>query len=381
MNITKDIVSEMYYDKKLSMRDIAKELGITRGQVETLMEKWGIERRSNSDAQKVIGERVTEERADETVSKIRRYSIASNVQTKFAPTFRKNILVPYPVEKGTKDAYVTVVLSDLHIGDGNHLPECFWSTVDNTVKVLQYIKGVYKIKGVIFVLNGDIVNGNNIYKFQEFRNLIQRGHWQVFLAEVILKEVIDRINKVAEIKQTFFVRGTHENLDANPILYLKRVMPGFASYLSHGGLVNIAGDLGEYNVIFSHGSGYSVINPISVKFFDDMIRTINSYKNKGIQTDRVCSSHSHWLSTGLILEDIYWDVTGGFQKWEYTMAQRPCGAIIYLYNNGECVSIPVRPNPEVEQAEKSDNGLEYRNLGYYSTWLLKHLKTIEKVDT
>ena len=166
----------------------------------------------------------------------------------------------------------------------------------------------------------------------------------------------------------------------NETLFLKRCIPcDNTKYLSNGGVVNIAGKLGEYNILFTHGFGYSAANPVPTRLLSDVATMISEYKNKGIQIDRACSGHTHWLSSGLMIGNLYWDCCGGYQKWELSLSQRPCGMIIYIYNNGECISIPVRPNADVEEREKFTSGLEYKNMRYYSKWLLKHLEEIEGV--
>jgi hypothetical protein len=295
------------------------------------------------------------------------------------PVIRRNLLIPVPLSN-SRDAVLTIVISDLHIGDANHLPETYWSTISNVCEVLKNIKSFYNIKTLYLVLNGDIVAGRDVYKSQELRNIIQRGHWQVFLAEMIIKDTLEKLSTIRDIDKIIFIRGTHESLANNFVLYLKRLMKNKTLYLSHGGIFNIADPIGNYYVLFSHGYGWSDAFPVSSPMMKDVLKVMNTYRERGTPIERICSSHSHWLSSGFIVEDVYWDTTGGFQKWEYTLSQRPAGAIVYLYNNGECVSIPVRPDPDIEANEKSDVGLEYKNLIYYGNYLLKHLRELEKIE-
>jgi hypothetical protein len=81
-----------------------------------------------------------------------------------------------------KDATLTVVLSDLHIGHTDFLPESFYSSVKTLDNILTKLVDVYNITNVSIVLNGDIVSGRDVYRFQELDNLVTRGHWQVFLS-------------------------------------------------------------------------------------------------------------------------------------------------------------------------------------------------------
>ena len=376
--LTKELLYEMYHNKKMSIRKIAKEVGATKGQIEHLMETLDVPRRTVAEAKKVTDEVVQEEKVVEAIEKVTELAKRCTVKTKFMPTIRKNILVPFTLNDKNKDATLTLVISDLHLGDGSHLPESYWSTVDNVKVMIEEIKKMYDVKEINLVLNGDIVTGRDVYRYQYLRNIVQRGHWQVFLAEIILKETLDRLG--VKLNTAYLVKGTHDGYDFNETLMLKRAIPCvIAKYLSNGGVVNIAGKLGEYNVLFTHGFGYNASNPVPTRLLNDVSNIISDFKNRGIQVDRACSGHTHWLSSGLIIGNLYWDCCGGFQKWELSLSQRPCGMIIYLYNDGECVSIPVRPNSDVEDKEKFSTGLEYNNMKYYSKYLLEHLEKIEEV--
>lgn len=378
--IDKVTLEKLYFSDKLSIRQIGKQLGLTKGQVDHLFDSYNITTRSYDEAREVIEEKRTEEKHNHAIAIIQeRTSKGPIPRQKFHPIIRSNIVIPFPLTSN-RDATVTVVLSDLHLGDANHLSDTYWSTIANTVEVLKNISGLYKIKRLYMVLNGDIVSGRDVFRSQELRNLIQRGHWQVFLGEIILKDTIKKFKEIKDIDEIVFVRGTHETLASNFILFIKRTMIEKTKYLSHGGVFNIAGDIGVYNILFTHGYGYSDVFPFSTGMMRDVFKTVNDYKNNGIQIDRICTGHTHWLSSGLVVEDFYWDVTGGFQKWEYTLSQRPAGAIIYLFNNNEGVCIPVRPDPRVENTEQHDVGLEYKNLVYYGSYLLKHLKEIEEIN-
>ena len=376
--ITKELLEKLYTKDEMSIREIAKELGITRGQVETLMENYKIEPRSYSEAWKIKSRKLREEKYKGSIENLsEKLEGTKEINKDIDPILRKNLLIPIPIND-YREASVSIVLSDLHLGDANHLPETYWSTISNIIEVLKNIRSLYSVKHVYLVLNGDIVSGIDVYRSQELRNLIQRGHWQVFLAEMVIKDTLEKIGTIDKI---IFVKGTHEALANNFVLFLKRMIgENSTEYLSHGSVFNIAGSLGTYNVLFTHGHGWSDVFPVSTQMIRDILKVLNTYRSKGLQVDRVCSSHSHWISSGFIYEDIYFDTTGGFQKWEYTLSQRPSGAIVYLYNNGECVSIPVRPDPLIEMKEKSDTGLEYKNLVYYGKYLLKHLKEIEKIN-
>lgn len=378
--VNKELLEQLYWKDNLSIRKIGKKLGMTRGQIEHLFDSFNIETRDSSEAQQILSKERKEEKSQLALENLTvKINKAILPRTEFNPIIRKNMMIPIPLHGGDRRATVTIVLSDLHLGDANHLPETYWSTIYNIQEVLRNIKSFYNVTHLLVVLNGDVVAGRDVFRFQELKNLIQRGHWQVFLAEIIIKDTLMKLAEEKEVDCIAFLRGTHESLSSNFILYLKRLMNGKTKYLSHGGVLNIAADLGEYDVLFTHGYGYADVFPVSSNLMRDVSKMVGVYKNRGVSIERVCSGHSHWMSSGLIVDDMYWEVTGGFQKWEYTLSQRPAGAIVYLYNNGECVALPVRPDMDVELREKQDPGLEYKNLVYYGNFLLKHLREIEEV--
>jgi len=262
-------IRRMYEDEGMSIREIARELEMTKGQIEYLMDKHGINRRTLREAMLLSATKARKEKAEEAKVILEESLKQLHIKRKkYNPIKRKNLLVPLP-DKEDQNCTLTVVISDIHVGDANHLPDTYWSTIENLKEVLKFIKGKYKIKNIYFVLNGDIVSGRNVYKYQELNNLLQRGHWQVFMAEYVVKKTIKEIEKTIgkEIDRIYLVRGTHENLANNFILYLKRMFGDKTWYLSHGGVVNIAGSLGEYNVFFTHGYGNSRTCPVPSKTF------------------------------------------------------------------------------------------------------------------
>jgi hypothetical protein len=381
-SISKDELEDLYWTKRKSIREISTFLKLTKGQVEHLLEKYNIPRRTVAEAAYIKSELLKEERIEDAKSILEdTLNKMSIKQREIKKIKRSHILVPIRLNDN-KDCTITLVLSDFHIGDANHLPDTFWSTIKNAQEVIKYIKKNYIIKGLYIELNGDLVAGRNVYKFQELRNLLSRGHWQVFLCEYILKKVFEDIEETAgrKIDRIYMIRGTHENLDNNFILYLKRLLGSKARYLSHEGVVNIADPIGEYNVLFTHGLSYSDSCPVPPKLQRDCLDSVAKYRSMNINVERICTSHTHWLCTSLLFNDIAWDVTGGFQKWEYTLSNRPSGGILYLYNNNEVSAIPIRPDPEIEDMEDHEVGLEYKNLVYYGNFLLKHLKEIEGIN-
>lgn len=174
--LTKEDLEELYSYDGLSMREIAGETGKTRGQIEHLMEKYDIPRRTASQAQRIRAQRVKRDKIEE--AKVILEDTMRQLHTKkrtIKPVHRSNILVPLSKSKNN-DCALTLVLSDLHIGDANHLPDTYWSTIKNVLEIIKSIKKNYKVRSINLVLNGDMVSGREVYKLQELRNILQRGH-------------------------------------------------------------------------------------------------------------------------------------------------------------------------------------------------------------
>ena len=366
--------------QKMSMMQIAEEFGGTKSQVERLMKLYHIPVRSHSEAKRNCDRQEFEDRKVDEVEQLKSKISMFTPKVEFVPVTKKNMLIPVPLDNKARDATLTLVISDLHIGDSNHLPETYWSTVSNVLEVIKNIQGFYKIKKFNLVLNGDITNGIEVYRNQEFNNLVQRPHWQVFATEMIIKDTMRKLSELVNTNEIVLVRGTHDNMANNLVMYLKRLLPGRVVYLSQGGIYNLGDDGVPYNILFMHGYGWSNSNPITSKMFIDVNAIMEMNRARGVFIERVCTSHTHWLSSGLIMGSLYWDTTGGFQKWDGTINQRPCGFILYLYSDGEAVSIPIRPDLNVEMKEKADPGLNYRNYSYYGNILLKHLKDVEGIE-
>ena len=369
MKLTKELLEILYVKGRLSARHIARMFGLHHSTVLDKLYRYGIEVRSDQ-RQPVEG--------DGEYASVRLESDEvpfSNVEA----TPRSSVLVPLPIA-GSREASLTLVISDLHIGDANHLPETYWSCIANAELVIRHIASSYDVKNLSIVLNGDIVAGQNVFHEQELRNLLARGHWQVFVAEYIVRSTIQRLSKVIPVSSIYYVKGNHEGLANNFVLYLKRSIGSKGKYLSHGGLVNIADPIVTYLVYFTHGYGRSSYSPVSPRLLRDCMELLEKYRARNVFVDRICVGHSHWLTTNLYLGGKLWDVTGGFQKWELSVSNRPCGLILYMFNSNDVSAIPIRPDPRVESSELSDPGLEYKNLEYYGRILLKHLAEVEEVD-
>ena len=137
-------------------------------------------------------------------------------------------------------------------------------------------------------------------------------------------------------------------------------------YVGKAKVINIADPIGHYNVMFTHGTGSNAYFPVSYKTIRDFWKARNQYKFRDIEIEEFSIGHTHWLQPRMHLEGLKISVTGGFQRWEYSIAQRPSGVLLYVYVNGETSVTGIRPDQAVEASETQDEALEYKNMAYYS---------------
>ena len=115
--------------QKMSMMQIAEEFGGTKSQVERLMKLYHIPVRSHSEAKRNCDRQEFEDRKVDEVEQLKSKISMFTPKVEFVPVTKKNMLIPVPLDNKARDATLTLVISDLHIGDSNHLPETYWSTV------------------------------------------------------------------------------------------------------------------------------------------------------------------------------------------------------------------------------------------------------------
>jgi hypothetical protein len=306
--------------------------------------------------------------------------IITKLEDQFGPIERStavsdNVAMKIPVYHDfTKksDACLTLVFSDLHLGDSDHLNKTYWSTINNLKMILARLRQLFNIKVFRGVANGDIVSGRGIYKGQEYRNLVDRGHWQVTLAYEVINETIEEINEIIPIDRFYLIRGTHEPLEENYIMYLKKFLSN-AYYLGHSKVINIAYPISSYNVLFTHGMGSSQYHAVSNQMILDAIVAVNQYKREKIDVQRIVVGHTHQLEIGHQSMGLTFDISGGFQRWEKTVAQRDPGMILYLFTEGTLSIIPIVPDPNIVMQETESGDLEFNNMLYYATMLKKSL--------
>jgi len=378
-DLTKQELRKLYWKNGQSLDDIALEYGCNKETIRRRMVKWKIPRREASQVRRNV--KVDNEFLDLNRELIEDLKSLKPVKYKFKD--KENLMVPLPLKyfkDGKKrEARLTVVISDLHLGDTDHLPETYWSAINNLIEILKVLNKRLKIPHINLILNGDMVCGRNVFRFQEFRTLVPRSHWQLGVIEMVIRDTIDKIGEVLPTKDVIVLKGTHEQQGENYSMYLKKALDS-AKYGGHFYIHNLGEDIGNYNLLVTHGYGSSEYFPIGYSLVRDLWKAINQYKIRQIPVERVCIGHYHWLSVDSNFESFTLDCTGGFQRWEKTVSQRPSGLLLYLFYDGEISVIPVKPNQEIFSKELNDPALEYKNLAYYGKLLLKHLEKVEKIN-
>jgi len=366
---SKEELERLYLKVGMSQRQIARLLGVHHDTVGKWFKEYGIQISKES------------KRNDESFQEAK-IDFGNVDLSKYKQVPSYVVVVPEPVKIKSRDITLTLCISDTHLGHSDFLPKTFYSTVKTLGEALKYVAPKYNIHSFRVVLNGDIVSGREVYPTQYIDNVLQRGNWQVYLAEIVFKELFDELEQIVPIDEIYLIRGTHESSSAeNYQLYLKKafVADGYnVRYASKGLVLDIAKPVGHYNILFTHGFGSTDYAPISPVCQRDLIKVVADYKIDGVPIERCCVGHSHWLTSEFEISEIPVEISGGFQRWSKTQAQRPCGCILYLYVDKTCIPVKIRPDPNVENEERRSPNLEYENIRFYGAKLLEHYKKIEE---
>jgi len=294
---------------------------------------------------------------------------------KYESMDRQHISLSLPlkwfVEREKVPISLCLATSDWHLGDSNHLHRTFWSAMANLVEIIKFLSSSFIIERCVFVLNGDIVSGKFVFPGQMFRNLVQRGHWQVSLAEEVLVEVLEKIEAVCDVDLIHILYGTHESSSGqgeNYGIYLHQALNRDALYHGKSAVINIAEPIGDYNVFFTHGRGSSDYSPVS----PSMTRELwHRFAQTEVPLERASVAHTHNLTSSLYKEGVLIDVNGGFQKYEPKLTKRQCGMLLYAFTMGEVSVMEIRPDSMIEREEPGDSVLEWKNYQYYADKLLR----------
>ncbi len=290
------------------------------------------------------------------------------------------------VREGKKqDCVLTIVLSDTHFGHSDFLRETFYSACDNMKNTIELLQDTcINVMKCNIVLNGDIVSGKDVYKLQALDNLVTRGHWQVLLAETMLRDLLSRVEDLGiHISDIYAVRGGHDEVSENYLMYLKEILKQRYNthYNSKMLVLDVGTPIGNYNVLFTHGRSMSETSPVPPVVVRDVYKLAQSYKLMGIPVERVCTGHTHNLVTDYRLEGMTFDVLGGFQRWHLSLSQRKAGFFAYLYTvEGECVPIEFQADTVIEEKEKLSPTLEFENLKFYGEKLMASYLNDEKAS-
>jgi len=149
----------------------------------------------------------------------------------------------------------------------------------------------FNIKNFNIVLNGDMVSGREVYRYQYLRNIIQRGHWQVELAAHLTRELVNKVGRTIPVNKIFVIKGNHENRAENYPIYLTHYLPN-VWYAGHNKVLNIAYPIGNYNVLFTHGFGGNSYYPVSLSLVRDCWKAMAQYRLKNIQIEEIACGHS-----------------------------------------------------------------------------------------
>lgn len=387
-DIPVETLKKLYVDECKSSREIAKILNVSKETVLKWLDKSGIPRRSTSEAAMIANSRLSgfvtvTDNVQSDLSDVIGFLEEKVEPVRYTYTPTDVITVPLGIDAldGSKsDSVVTVSISDLHLSHEGHLPDTYWSTIENLCKVLSTLSRVGEIKRLNIVWNGDIMSGTNVYKTQHLQNIVQRGHFQVFLAERVLRKTNEKISGIVPVYKNYLIHGNHECQEQNYTLYLRKAMGKNTIYSSRSLILDIGAPIGHCNTLFTHGAGSSAYFPVSYEMVREIWKVISENRNAGIPIEHVSLGHTHWLTSAIDFGGFYVHVNGGFQRWEYTISQRPAGVIVFVYSKNGCTAIPVRPSSSVEYSERSDPSLEYKNMRYYAELLEEHLRLYEIPD-
>lgn len=372
--LSKKFLHKKYIEKKCSAQEIADSVDLSKTTILRYLKKFNIPVRSSSEATKAFYNRhhklPAKEKIDEDLhafNTLEKYVVEHDLLTKYKPKPNHANWLRIPLDflnSNIQEATLCLSVSDTHFGHQTFLPDTFHSTIDSLIEMLRILTQIYDVKRMIFLTNGDIVSGKDVYRYHMLDNIVSRPHWQVLLAYQVLQEMVDRIEQYVKINEMYHIRGTHEE-NENWTMFLKEKLGGV--YLSRHGVIDIGRPVRNYNVLFTHGRGRSDYYPVSYGEVREYWKLMNQYKYKGIQIEEVSKGHSHWLNEHIELEGVTVSVNGGFQRWERSINQRPSGFILYMCLPTGCTCMAVRPRSDIESEEKTNiRNLEFKNMEYYA---------------
>ena len=279
---------------------------------------------------------------------------------------------------------LTIVLSDLHLGDKNVMINTYKSTISNLLNKIALLSTEGPFDTITVILNGDAVSGRNIFRGQEAQNIFNKGNMQILYASAYLYQLNEQLEQYANV-EWFIIKGNHDQYSGDNYAWLLadklRALGLDAFYAGHEFITNLGNTEKQHWALIEHGYGGGSYYPLSYEFIRQstkkVIETNMRQWEQGLgPIERVIVGHTHWLNTNF-QQDLRWafDVSGGFQKnnrVELGMNQRPPGVLLYAFDsNKEGLSIydwkgglrlfEIPPDGEVLYNEIHDPALTLNN--------------------
>jgi predicted DNA-binding protein YlxM (UPF0122 family) len=143
---SKEELYRLYWKQGLSCEEIAEKYNVHKEAVRQWMVKHKIPRRTYSEAMLVKNSSTPASNSVEPYDTLKAVidDLKDVPPVRYDPEPREDIYVPLPLKSlefsKKLEATLTLVLSDLHLGHENHLPETYWSTISNLLRILKALK-------------------------------------------------------------------------------------------------------------------------------------------------------------------------------------------------------------------------------------------------
>jgi len=258
----------------------------------------------------------------------------------------------------------TLVVSDLHFGDGAQLYATLRECMDRAIDRIK----AFEPDETEVVLNGDAVAGRGIYRSQEMQNALQFGAEQAWWCAWEIRQWQEALRA----SRWVMVRGNHdgsnkENL-ASQLVMMLQIMGIPSVYQARSYVGNFAADERDDSWYEAqHGFGASSYYANSYESIRECWRRfIEHAVTSGINVSRFLRGHTHWLNVGQTVGlGVAIDTTGGWHRQErdkLASDTRNTGLLIYLHD-GEALDIVTVEADRMLLLSDTDNpGLHYETL-------------------
>jgi predicted phosphodiesterase len=282
-------------------------------------------------------------------------------------------------EEKEKEKVVAIAIGDTHIGDEGFIYPLWLRT---TKEIVRKIKEEQPTKIIILGL-GDYVTGNDIYRNQQYNNLLGKMPWQVSAFVEIMIEFLEDIRFVSTAPIDIKMVSGHHDIGAggNMAIAIQKEMRAWNKELNmkikYKGAQMVA-DIGAGKKAFCfHGRGHSDYYPITYSPIRDVIKELTRTK-----ADLILSGHTHWFSSVRFdwgaPNGIKWYIIGGYQTYKaenrqmrYGITERPVGT--WMFIDGKEFEVEPNPQPEPEW-------IEFANFRYLDKILQRYLSRLKGLD-